>query len=71
MIFSDSLSYLKQKKKFQKNPQIIITSRTESESRSIEIMEQLKIEYLQNETSLITEEVLDYLKSVELKFRMV
>ncbi|MYL54193.1 hypothetical protein GLW08_12680 [Pontibacillus yanchengensis] len=67
VIFSDSLSYLKQKKKFQKNPQIIITSMTESESRSTEIIEELKIDYLQNDNSLITKDILNYIKLNEVK----
>ncbi|KGX85784.1 hypothetical protein [Pontibacillus litoralis] len=67
IIFTDSLSYLKQKKNFQGNPQIIITSRTESESRLLEITEELKREYLQHETTLITGELLEFIHSNEVK----
>ncbi|WP_377890402.1 hypothetical protein [Alkalihalobacillus sp. R86527] len=67
VIFSDSLSYLNQKRRFLNNPQIIITSRTDSESRFIEIMEQLKMEYLQNETALITEDVQNFLRTSDVE----
>ncbi|MFK2827125.1 hypothetical protein QYG89_15930 [Bacillus sp. B190/17] len=63
VIYSDLTSYLKQAKNFPENPNIIISSRTDNENRIHEVKEELKRELLQDDYKIVTEEVLDYLKS--------
>ncbi|NMB18366.1 MAG: hypothetical protein GX984_02755 [Erysipelothrix sp.] len=63
VIYSDVNSYIKQSRYFSKNPNIIIFSRTDNESRIHEVKEELKRELLQEEHNILTYELIDYLKS--------
>ncbi len=60
VIYSDLLSYLKQSKRFQNNPQIIISSRTDNESRIYEVNEDIKRKLLQGEHKILTNEIVDH-----------
>lgn len=63
VLFSDLNSYIKQSKYFKSNTKVIISSRTDSENRIHEVKEELKRDLLQGDYTIVTDEVVDYLKS--------
>jgi hypothetical protein len=63
VVFSDINSYMKQAKYFSQNPKIIASSRTDHENRTHEVKEELKRKFLQGEYKMVTEEIIDFLKS--------
>jgi hypothetical protein len=65
VIFSSLISYIKQVKYFPNNPKIILSSRTDNQIRFHEVKEEIKRELLQGEYKIVTEEILQYLKSIE------
>lgn len=67
VIYSDVNSYIKQSRNFSNNPNIIVYSRMDNESRLHEVKEKLKRKLLQEEHNILTCELLDYLKSSDTK----
>lgn len=67
VIYSDVNSYIKQSRYFSRNPNIIVSSRTDNESRIHEVKEELKRKLLQEEHYILTHELMDYLKSSNTK----
>lgn len=63
VIYSDLFSFIKQDKQFTKNPKIILSSRTDNENRLHEVKEELRRELLQSDHKIVTEEIVEYLKS--------
>lgn len=67
VIYSDVNSYIKQSKYFSKNPQIIVYSRMDNESRLQEFKEEIKRKLLQEGHNILTHEMIGYLKSNDTK----
>ncbi|MBS3678937.1 hypothetical protein KGF86_01795 [Ornithinibacillus massiliensis] len=65
VIYSDLYSFIKQDKHFTTNPKIILSSRTDHENRLHEVKEELKRELLQDDHKVVTEEIINYLKSTD------
>lgn len=65
VIYSDLYSFLKQDKHFTTNPKIILSSRTDNENRLHEVKEEIRRELLQGDYKIVTEEIVDYLKSTD------
>ncbi|MET7017966.1 MULTISPECIES: hypothetical protein [Bacillus cereus group] len=65
VIYSDLNSYIKQDKYFTKNPKIILSSRTDNESRLHLVKEELRRKMLQGDYNIVTNEVIDYLNFTE------
>lgn len=65
VIYSDLNSFIKQDKHFTKNPKIILSSRTDNEYRLQEVKEEIKRELLQGDYKIVTQEIVDYIKSTE------
>ncbi|WP_132746791.1 hypothetical protein [Scopulibacillus darangshiensis] len=65
VIYSGLYSFIKQDKHFTKNPKIILSGRTDNENRLHEVKEELRRELLQGDHKIVTEEVVDYLKSID------
>ncbi|WP_374055833.1 hypothetical protein [Rossellomorea sp. FM04394] len=64
VIYSNLNSYMKQVKNFNKNPKIIVASRTDNESRLHEVKEDIKRELLDGK-KIVTTELIEYLEQTE------
>lgn len=62
VIFSDIMSYIKQAEYFRGNPQVIITSRTDSETRFQEVLFEIKRVMLEGDFEIITNDLLEYIE---------
>lgn len=67
VIYSDVNSYIKQSRNFKNNPNIIVYSRMDNESRLQEVKEELKRKLLQEEHTIFTLELIDYFKTCDTK----
>jgi hypothetical protein len=63
VIYSDLNSFIKQDRHFTENPKLILASRTDNENRLHEVKEEIRRELLQGDHKIVTEEIIDYLKS--------
>jgi len=61
VIFSDTISYMNQSQNFEANPQVIITSRTDSEARFQESIFEIKRVMLEHNCEIVTDDLLKYL----------
>jgi hypothetical protein len=62
VLYSDAMSYRKQRRNFPKNPSLIAVGRTDQQHRIYELTSHLVSEIIQNNYHIIKEEVADYLK---------
>ncbi|GAA0294458.1 uncharacterized protein (UPF0303 family) [Gracilibacillus halotolerans] len=67
VIYSDVNSYIKQSRYFSTNPNVIVLSRTDNESRIHEVIEEMKRKLLQEEYNVLTHELIDFLISSNTK----
>jgi hypothetical protein len=65
VIYSGLNSYIKQDKNFTVNPKIILSSRTDNENRLHEVKEEIKRELLQGDRQIVTNEIVDFVKTTE------
>src|SRR5690625_955109 len=63
VIYTNLNSYIKQSKCFLENPRLIIFSRSDNESRIMEVREEIKVEMLQGNCEVITYDLINYLKA--------
>lgn len=63
VIYSNLNSYIKQGKNFNRNPKIILSSRTDNESRLQEVKEEIKREFLEGKQTA-TQEIIEYLEGM-------